>query len=110
MEAIFSSSNQFAKVTGALIDSSTALYTAGVNALFDAGMDAAQHHADSFRTCIASATVAMRQWLGVGVFDWASPVAHYPFEGGIPQSPAIGMALAYVSGPELAVDSGGNAG
>ena len=106
MEAIFSPSNQFAQATGAIIDKHTAFYTNSVNALFDAGMDAAQHQADAMRTYLASATVAMRHWLGASAFDWASPVAHYPAQGGIPQGPATGMVPAYVSSPELAVDSG----
>lgn len=108
MEAIFSPTNQFAQATGAIIDTNTAFYTNSVNALFDAGMDAAQHQADAMRTYLASATVAMRQWLGAGAgaFDWADPVARYLSHGRSPQSPPIGMALAYIFSPQLAVDSG----
>jgi hypothetical protein len=105
LDAIFSPLNQFANATGVRIDTWDAFYTNSVHALFDAGMHAAEQGADTVRTIFASTTVATRQWFSTGAFDWAVPVAQYPSHGRIPQSLPIGMALAYVSSPELAVDS-----
>lgn len=116
METIFAPTNQLARATGLAIDAQTAFYTHSVDALFTAGMAAAEQQFDSLRTYFASATVDFagrhRQWLGAGILGWeATPAMYYPSHGKIPQSPPIGMALASVSPselcPELAVDSGG---
>lgn len=98
-----------------MIDTHAAFCTNSVDALFDAGMHAAEQQFDSLRTFFASATIDVaglfagfnKQWLGAGAFGWDGPATFYPSHGGIPQSLPTGMALAYVSSPELAVDSGG---
>jgi hypothetical protein len=87
-----------------MIDTCSAFYPRGVDALFDTGMHTAVDHADTLRSFFASATVASRQWFGAGAFDWLAPVVQQPHHGGNPHSPPPGTAPACVSSPELAAD------
>jgi hypothetical protein len=104
---MFSPANHIATATGAMIDSNTAFFTNSIHALFDAGMHAAEHHADTLRTFFASATVATRQLWSAGAFDWVHPVVQHPSQGDNTASAhPFGTALAYVSSPELAAGSG----
>ena len=96
---MFPSQDNFARATGAILDTHTALYTDSMNAVLDAGLHAAERHAESMRTLFASATVATRQWLGA--LDWMTPVAQHGPHGRNPQSQPTGMSLANVSDPEL---------
>lgn len=115
METLFAPTNQCARATGLVIDTHAAFCTKSSDALFEAGMHAAERQFDTLRTFFASATVDVaglfagfnRQWLGAGAFGWDDPATLYPSHGRTSQSLPIGVAFAYVSSPELAADSGG---
>ena len=101
---MFLSTHALAQSTGAAVDHCSALYTASMHALFDAGQDAAEHYADFLRSFFASATVTARQafpgalaWHGAGAFDRQVSLMQHAPQVGTPQSQPVGMVPAHVS-------------
>ena len=94
---MISHSEQFARVSHAFVSNQIALYTHSVEALVDAGAEAAGSNVDTLRTILARSTVATRQWLGAGgAYDWLSLVPHQSHLGwaSLPALPASAQTAA----------------
>ncbi len=98
---MFSTSEQFARVAHGWFDNQAALVDHCVHALFDAGTQAAETHAETIRTLFASTTVAARQWMGAGgAYNWLHLAAHQPHLGWT-STTALPVARGISSAPAL---------
>ena len=71
---MFSTTEHLSHTTGSLLAAQSTLFTQLLNAMIDAGMNAAENNADTMRTVLAKSTVAGREWYCAGNHDWLVPL------------------------------------
>ncbi|MES3025348.1 MAG: hypothetical protein V4857_27550 [Pseudomonadota bacterium] len=103
---MFSTYEQLLQASRDLFDAQMALFTDSVNALMDAGVNAAELQAEAVKTLMATATVATRQWFITNkTNDWLTPVAHLVNDGQLELAALPGNAHASAAGNKTAAST-----
>lgn len=103
---MFSTTEQISRATWALCEAQLSALTHYMHAAVEAGVNAAEVHADAVRTSLASGTVVTRHWLDAGqAHAWLAPARQFQLVGqcalAAAQAPDRAAPTLTVAGPGL---------